>query len=122
MLQSCAVGVGNTLSENGEISGSAGFMTSLFLLAGGIVSIAGRNSKGGAIACIVLYALGGIIGVANAGSYSDLRIWSGLCLILVVFFIISLFVQKYPEKTITEKVTVIKKTIVEKSPDEDEPN
>lgn len=122
MLQSCAVGIGNTLSENGEISGSAGFMTSLFLLAGGIVSIAGRKSKGGSIACIILYALGGIIGIANAGSYSDLRVWSGLCLILAVFFVISLFVQKYPEKMTREKVTVIKNTTVEESSDENQTN
>lgn len=97
-VQSCAAGVANTLTENGEVSGSAGLLTAIMLLAGGIVSIAGRKSKGGAIACIVLYLIGGIIGFANAGSYGDLYIWSGLCIVLAVFFLISLFAQKYDPK------------------------
>lgn len=97
-VQSCAAGVANTLTENGEVSGSAGLLTAIMLLAGGIVSIAGRKSKGGAIACIVLYLIGGIVGFANAGSYADLYIWSGLCIVLAVFFLISLFAQKYDPK------------------------
>lgn len=94
-LQSCAAGVGNALADNGETSGSAGFITALFMLAGGITAIAGRKSKGGAIACIVLYGLGAIIGFVNAGSYSDLKIWSAFCLIVAVLCLISLFVQKF---------------------------
>ncbi len=94
-LQSCAVGIGNTLFETGEVSGTAGFFVAIFFLAGGIVSVAGRKSRGAAIADIVLFALGAVIGFANAGTYSDLNIWSGLCLTLAVFFAISLFAQNY---------------------------
>lgn len=48
-FQSCAVGIGNTLAENGESSGSGGIIVAILMLSGGIVSIATRNSekKGG---------------------------------------------------------------------------
>ena len=42
-FQSCAAGISNTLSDNGEVGGSAGVLVAIFLLAGGIVSIATRN-------------------------------------------------------------------------------
>lgn len=96
-LQSCAAGIGNALSENGEVSGTAGFMTAIMLLAGGIVCVAGRKSKGGAIACVILYVLGGLIGITNAGTYSDLYIWSGLCFVIAVFNLISIFTQNFNE-------------------------
>ena len=58
-FQSCAAGVANTLENNGEISGSAGFIVAVGMLAGGIVSIATRKSekKGGNIALILLFGL-----------------------------------------------------------------
>ena len=69
-FQSCAAGVANTLSENGEVSGSAGLLVAIFLLAGGIVSIASRKStgKGGNIALIIMFGLAALIGFANYGS------------------------------------------------------
>jgi len=36
-FQSCAAGVANTLAENGEVSGSAGILVAILMLAGGIV-------------------------------------------------------------------------------------
>ena len=104
-IQSCAAGVGNALADNGEVSGSAGFLTAVMMLAAGIVGIAGRRSKGGAIACIILYAIGGIIGLANAGSYSDLYIWSGLCLVLAAFYLISVFVQDFGKPAKDQQTT-----------------
>lgn len=94
-LQSCAAGLANTMVGNGEISGTAGFMVALMLLSAGIVGIAGRKHKGAAIACSILYSIGAILGFANAGSYKDLYIWSGLSVALALFFFISIFVQKY---------------------------
>lgn len=38
-FQSCAVGIGNTLGETGEVGGSGGIVLSILMLAGGIVSI-----------------------------------------------------------------------------------
>ena len=37
-FQSCAAGVANALSDNGEVSGTAGLIVAFFMLAGGIVS------------------------------------------------------------------------------------
>ena len=44
-FQSCAAGVANTLAENGEVSGSAGILVAILMLAGGIVSVATRKSE-----------------------------------------------------------------------------
>lgn len=90
-LQSCAAGVSNALENNGESGGSAGIIVSIMLLAGGIVSIATRKgSKGGNIAIIVLYGIGALVGFALAGSYADLNIWAGWCLICAVLAIVSI--------------------------------
>lgn len=56
-FQSCAAGLSNALEANGEASGTAGIMVAVFMLAGGIVSIATRKAKGkgGNIALLVLF-------------------------------------------------------------------
>lgn len=90
-FQSCAAGISNTLEANGESGGSAGIVVALLLLAGGIVSIATRNGgKGGNIAIIVLYGIGALLGFALAGSYADLNVWAGWCLICVILAIVAL--------------------------------
>ncbi len=43
-MQSCAVGVANTVLNNGEASGTAGTILSICLLVAGIVGICVRNS------------------------------------------------------------------------------
>ncbi len=105
-FQSCAAGLANALEDNGEVSGTAGIIVAIFMLTGGIVSIASRNAtgKGGSIALIVLFGLAALVGFACYGSYSDLVIWSGWCLINVVFALISLFTnKKKPKDTLEEK-------------------
>ena len=88
MFQSCAAGISNSLAESG---GSAGLIVAIILLAGGIVSIATRNgSKGGNIALIVLFALGALCGFTMAGSYADLNVWAGWCLICAIIAIVAL--------------------------------
>lgn len=90
-FQSCAVGIGNTLQDNGEVSGSAGVIVAIMLLVGGIVSIVTRNGgKGGNIALIILYGIGAFFGFALAGEYSDLNIWAFWCLICLIFAIVAL--------------------------------
>ncbi len=95
-FQSCAAGLSNSLSNNGELSGSAGIIVAIMLLAGGIVSIATRNmeGKGGNIALIVLFLIGALTGFTMAGSYSDLYIWAGWCLICAVLAIVNLVKKK----------------------------
>lgn len=91
LFQSCAAGLGNTLAENGEVGGSGGLLVAVFLLVSGIVTVVTRNgSKGGSIACTIMYVLGGVLGLATAGSYGDLYIWAVLCFILAAMHIVSI--------------------------------
>ena len=92
LFQSCAAGLSNALQENGEVSGSAGVIVAIMLLAGGIVSIATRKSKGkgGNIALIILFGLGALIGFSSYGSFSDLAIWAGWCLINAALAVVAL--------------------------------
>lgn len=97
-FQSCAAGLSNTLSENGEVGGSAGLIVAIMLLVGGIVSVATRNgSKGGNIALIILFGIGALFGLTLAGSYSDLYIWAVWCLICAVLALVSLIKGKKKE-------------------------
>lgn len=86
LFQSCAAGAANALEANGEVGGTGGFIVAIMLLAGGIVMIATRKSekKGGSIAALILYLLGALIGFATAGSYSDLKIWAVVALLIAV--------------------------------------
>ncbi len=93
-LQSCAVGVGNTLAENGEASGSAGFILAVAILIAGIVGVAGRKSKGATITAACFYAIGGLLGIANVGSYADLKIWSILSFIFAAIFILTVIIKR----------------------------
>jgi len=80
-LQSMIAGLGNTIVNNGELSGTAGFILAIIMLVSGILTLASRESKGVLITAIVFYILGGITGLCNIGSYADLQIWSILNLI-----------------------------------------
>lgn len=95
-FQSCAAGLSNALEDNGESSGSAGIIVAVFMLAGGIVSIVTRKSKknGGNIALIILFGLAAIVGFSSYGSYSDLAIWSGWCLINVALAVVAMITRK----------------------------
>lgn len=94
-FQSCAAGTLNTLEGNGEVSGSAGLFVAIMLLAGGIVSVATRKgSKGGNIALIVLFGIGALLGLTMGGSFGDLVIWGGWCLICAVLAVVALVIKK----------------------------
>jgi hypothetical protein len=92
LFQSCAAGMNNALEANGEVGGSAGVLLAVMMLAGGIVSIATRKSvkKGGNIALIVLFGIAALTGFAGAGSYGDLYIWAGWCVICAAMAIVAL--------------------------------
>lgn len=99
-FQSCAVGLGNTIAENGESSGSGGIILAVMMLTGGIVSVATRknNGKGGNIALIVLFGLGALFGFTLAGSFADLNIWASWCLINTVLAIVAMIKRNKPEE------------------------
>jgi len=64
------------------------------MLIAGIIVLISKLSKGMTITSIVLYALGGLIGISNVGSYSDLKIWSILNFIFVALLIFHMFKNK----------------------------
>lgn len=91
LLQSCATGVVNTLENNGDVGGSAGFMVAVIFIVSGIVGIVTRNSrkKAGPIVCFVLYLLAGLLAVSNSAVYGDLQVWGILSIIFGVVFLIA---------------------------------
>ncbi|MBE7050023.1 MAG: hypothetical protein E7394_04545 [Ruminococcaceae bacterium] len=97
-FQSCAAGIGNTLTDNGEVSGSAGTMLAFCMLIAGIVGVAGRKSKGASITAGCFYLIGGLLGISNVGSFADLMIWSVLSLIFAAVFIIAGIMHKKTEE------------------------
>ena len=99
-FQSCAVGLGNAISDNGEVSGSGGIILAFSMLIAGILAIACRKSKPGSIVAGAFYAFGGLIGICNAGTFSDLKIWSILSFIFAAVIIIgSIFSKKQSVNT-----------------------
>lgn len=92
LFQSCAVGIANTLGESKDLGGSAGLLVAFFMLAGGIVSVAVRNSKekGGNIALIILFVLAALIAFSNAAVYTDLAVWAVWCLINAVLALVAI--------------------------------
>lgn len=95
-VQSCAAGMVNALENNGGSSGSTGIIVGVLMLAGGIVSVATRKSKGkgGNIALVILFGLAALMGFAGYGNYSDLVIWSFWCLINAVLAAIAMIKNK----------------------------
>ena len=91
-FQSCAAGMLNAIENNGDSSGSIGILVAILMLAGGIVSIAVRNStkKGGNITLIILFGLAAICGFAGHGNYSDLVIWSVWCFINAALAVVAI--------------------------------
>lgn len=104
-MQSCAAGVVDALEDNGGVAGAAGILVAVFMIAGGIVSIATRNSKGkgGNIALIILFGLAALVGFTCYGVYSDLQIWAGWCLINVILAIVAIITGN--KKSDTKKET-----------------
>ncbi len=90
-FQSCAAGIGNALSNNGESSGSFGFLVALNLLFTGIIAVAARKSvkKIPWIIAAVLLWINYFYAKIFAGSYSDLVVWGFLSFALGVFYLFS---------------------------------
>ena len=90
-FQSCAAGLGNALSNNGEASGSFGFLVALNLLITGIIAVAARKSvkKLPWIIAAVLLWLNYFYAKIFGGSYSDLVVWGFLSFALGVFYLFS---------------------------------
>ena len=61
----------------------------------GIIAIVTRKGEGkGPFVAGGFYLAGGIIGLAMAGSYADLKIWGVACIIFALVFIIGTILEK----------------------------
>ena len=90
-FQSCAAGVSNALEESDSFSGSSGLFLAVFMLVGGITGVATRKSekKGGPVASGILFIIGALLGATSWNSdYSDLKVWTVVCLLFAAFYII----------------------------------
>lgn len=98
-FQSCGAGMANAMTNNGESSGSFGFIVAIFMLIAGIIGITTRNStkKLGSVFCIVLYWLSFVIAYIGAGTFSDLKIWG---FVVFVFGTVHLISISHSTKTI----------------------
>lgn len=97
-LQSCAAGVANSLGDGKDAGGGAGILVAILMLAGGIVSIATRKSKGkgGNISLIVLFGIATFMAFIGAtGIFKDLLIWGIWCFINTMMAIASLLKNKH---------------------------
>lgn len=90
-FQSCAAGIGNAMTNNGESSGTFGFLVALNLLITGIIAVAARKSvsKTPWIISAVLLWLNYFYAKMFGGSYADLAIWGFLSFALGVFYLFS---------------------------------
>ena len=89
LFQSCAAGLGDALMDEGGTSGASGMAVAILMLIAGIVAIAARRSRGGAIFCTVLYGLAGLMGLTMHGIFADLMVWGGICLIFALIFLVA---------------------------------
>ncbi len=94
-FQASIAGLGNSLQNNGEFSGTAGIFLAFLWLASGITYLAtkSRSKLGGDIACLIMLAIAWLLGISNAGSYSDLYVWSWAGLIIGLGFFIWHFIK-----------------------------
>ena len=79
-FQSCAVGLGNAMSSNGEKSGSVGFLSAICIVVAGIIGIVTHKSEKKVSCFIVCGFYWGIFFLSRmySGSYSDLKVWGFL--------------------------------------------
>ena len=109
LFQSCAAAVVGAVEEESQSGGGAGVLVALCMLIGGILAIATRKSKGGAVVCTVVYGLAGLVGWTMHGIYADLQIWGGMCLVFAVLFLWSALTWKKPSTVPQTKETEEKK-------------
>ena len=100
-FQSCFAGLGNAMEDNGEVGGSAGVVLAVFAIVAGIIAIVTRKGEGkGPFVAGGFYLAGGIIGLAMAGSYADLKIWGVACIIFALVFIIGTILEKREDNAV----------------------
>lgn len=90
LLQSCSVGLLNSLSNSKEIDGFAGAFLAFMWFVGGIVAIVTRNSRSRTVTMlpVAFYWLGALLST-TAGIYRDLKIWGFVSFVFGVIFLLA---------------------------------
>ena len=100
LFQSCAAGIGDAMMNEGGTSGASGFLVVILMLVSGIVAIAIRHIRGGAIFCAIVYGLAGLFGISSNGIFKDLMVWGALCLVFaVIFLVFAITMKKNPKNS-----------------------
>ena len=98
LFQSCAVGIHNSIENNGDRGGSAGFFVFVFMIVSGVLSITVKSRKGG-FTTSGFYFLAGIIAILNSEVFKDLSLWGMVNLgLALVIFIMSAFQKEDDEE------------------------
>lgn len=108
MFQSCAAGLGNALSDNGEVGGSAGFLCAVNFMISGLIAVIARKAvkKAPMIVAAVFLWLNLLFAKMMAGSYSDLVIWGYLSFIFGLVYLFSVM-RTRKQYLITGAVAVV---------------
>ena len=96
MFQSCAAGMVEALGNSDSTSSAAGLISAIFLVAGGITSIASHRNAGGKSTSVaaILYFLAALIALTDNGVFEDLAVWGSLCVIFGIAHVIFYIVDK----------------------------
>jgi len=73
--------------------------SAMFFLAGGILAIATRDSKEGAVATTVLYSVGALVDALNGTGKDSITLGALIFGGFALVFFVSIFTQKYKVKT-----------------------
>ena len=77
------------------VSGILSIVLAVFVLFQSAAIVVRKSIKKGAhIALIIMYGLAAIIGFTMAGSYEDLKIWAGWCLICAILAVVAIIKSK----------------------------
>ncbi len=75
-------------------SSGAGMFIAMFYLVAGIISTAGRSSRGASLAAMIMFIISAIIGFAALGAYYELIMWALLASVFALVYLIFFLVQK----------------------------
>ena len=94
-FQSFYLGSGSAIFKPLEISGTIAIIIIVLLVLCGLTTASTFRSRGvgGEVFCILLLSLATVAGVLFRGSIPELRLWTGICLALDVFNLLSLFTK-----------------------------
>ncbi len=103
IFQSCAVSFGEALLDTGTVSGASGIISAALVLAAGITAIASRNavSRGGPIACAILYGLCAFMCAVFAADFPDLKVYAIVSLVAAAVFLLS-----FMDSTVSKLVVI----------------